>query len=114
MRALLERDLNAPLVVDAKVETGGLSGLPVKPLALSVVSQFYKATNGEVPIIGCGGIASGKDAIDFAKAGASLVQLYTSLGYQGPGLIVRMKEEMADILKKEGKTWKDVIGENHK
>ena len=95
-------------------EFGGLSGVPLKPLALHVVAQFYKETKGLIPIIGCGGIASGNDAVEFAKAGATLVQIYTSLGYKGPGIVHDIKTQVAEILKKENKTWQQIIGLNHK
>jgi dihydroorotate dehydrogenase len=93
---------------------GGLSGKPVKPLALKSVSEFYKLTNGEIPIIGCGGVSSAEDVLDFAKAGATMVQLYTSLGYKGPGLVPRIKEDLVELLKKENKSWMDCIGLDHK
>ena len=94
-------------------ETGGLSGTPLFPLSLSVVKKFYKLTNGKVPIIGCGGISCGDDAIQFAKAGASAIQIYTSFGYQGPGVVYKIKKEAADILLKLGKTWPEIVGSDH-
>jgi dihydroorotate dehydrogenase len=75
-----------------------------------MIKKFYKLTEGKIPIVGCGGISSGKDALEFCKAGASLVQLYTALGYEGPGLIARMKQELADELQKENKTWAELVG----
>lgn len=54
---------------------------------------------GEVPIIGVGGVSSGKDAFEKITAGASLVQLYTALGYEGPPVIGRIKKELAQILR---------------
>ena len=75
---------------------------------------MYKLTNGRIPIIGCGGIASGADAIQFAKAGASVVQIYTSFGYQGPGIVHKIKKEAAEILEKSGKTWSDIVGSDHR
>jgi len=54
--------------------------------------------SGRVPIIGVGGIESGQDAYEKIKAGASLVQIYTALGYQGPPLVRHIKEELAEIL----------------
>lgn len=83
-------------------------------MALKSVSAFYKLTNGEVPIIGCGGITSAEDALEFAKAGATMVQLYTSLGYKGPGLVPQIKEDLAELLKKENKSWMDCVGLNNK
>ncbi|KAJ3326348.1 Dihydroorotate dehydrogenase (quinone), mitochondrial [Boothiomyces sp. JEL0866] len=91
-------------------QMGGLSGAPVKPLALSTVSKFYKLTNGDIPIVGCGGISSAEDALQFCKAGATIVQLYTSMGYKGPGIVPEIKEGLADLLKKEGKTWMECVG----
>lgn len=93
---------------------GGLSGPPVLPLAIETVSKFYKLTAGTVPIIGCGGISNAQDCLRFAKAGASLVQLYTSLGYRGPGLVREIKDELVEVLRKEGRTWGDYVGLDHK
>ncbi|GAA5907522.1 hypothetical protein JCM8208_001403 [Rhodotorula glutinis] len=91
-------------------ETGGLSGPPVKALALRALSALYEQTDGKIPLVGCGGISTGQDALDYAKAGASLVQLYTGFVYGGVGLPRRIKDELAELLKAEGKTWKDVVG----
>ena len=91
-------------------EMGGLSGPPVKPLALAALSALHKATDGKVPLIGCGGISSGQDAIDFAKAGATLVQMYTSFIYEGVGLPRKVKDEVVEILKKEKTTWAKIVG----
>ncbi len=77
-------------------ETGGLSGAPVREKSTAVIRQLAAALQGEVPIIGVGGILRGADAKDKIDAGASLVQLYSGLIYQGPGLVgecVRTLEE---------------------
>jgi dihydroorotate dehydrogenase len=66
-------------------EAGGLSGAPLKTLALERLRDFRSATGGAIPLIAAGGIASGADALPH-RAGASLVQLYSGLVYQGPGL----------------------------
>ncbi|KAJ3329097.1 Dihydroorotate dehydrogenase (quinone), mitochondrial [Blyttiomyces sp. JEL0837] len=100
--------------IKTRREFGGLSGAPLKPLSLSTVRSFYALTNGKVPIIGCGGIYTADDAIDFAKAGASLVQLYTSMGYHGPGIVDEIKEGLVSRLSKEGKKWKELVGEDHR
>lgn len=68
-------------------ETGGLSGAPLKPLALQTVRTLYQSLDGRLPIIGVGGIQSADDAWEFLEAGADLVQIYTGMLYQGPGLI---------------------------
>ncbi|KAI0231660.1 Dihydroorotate dehydrogenase (quinone), mitochondrial, partial [Massospora cicadina] len=95
-------------------EAGGLSGQPLKPLALAVVSKLYKLTDGRVPIIGCGGISSGDDAIQFARAGASLVQFYTHLGYRGPVAPHEIKNQIASYLTTHNMSWKQLIGADHK
>lgn len=84
----------------------------MKPLALKALRKLREVTEGKVPLIGCGGIASGADAVEFAKAGASLVQLYTSMVYEGYGVPRRIKDEVAEILKSEGSTWKGIVGED--
>ncbi|GAA5827431.1 hypothetical protein JCM11251_003811 [Rhodosporidiobolus azoricus] len=91
-------------------ETGGLSGPPVKPLAIRALSALYEQTDGKIPLVGCGGISSGQDALDYAKAGASLVQLYTGFVYGGVGLPRQIKDELAELLRKEGKSWLEVVG----
>ncbi|VDP03789.1 unnamed protein product [Soboliphyme baturini] len=83
-------------------ELGGLSGAPLKYLALQCVRDFYRLTKGKVPIIGCGGIESGKDAYDFIKAGASLVQLYTAIVYNGFPVVGTVKRELSELLKQDG------------
>lgn len=100
------------LLDEAKAETGGLSGGPVKPLALQALRTLRSFLPPSIPLIGCGGIATGEDALDFAKAGASFVQLYTSFGYGGVGTCRRIKDELTDALAKEGKSWKEVVDES--
>lgn len=95
-----------------KREMGGLSGPPVKPYALKALKTLRANLPASVPIIGCGGISSGQDALEFARAGATLVQLYTSFGYEGVGTARRIKDEIVAELKKEGKTWKQVVAES--
>ncbi|KAJ3219049.1 Dihydroorotate dehydrogenase (quinone), mitochondrial, partial [Clydaea vesicula] len=90
-----------------RTETGGLSGKPLLNLSLETVKKFYKLTNGQVLIVGCGGISNGKDALKFCKAGATLVQVYTALGYDGPGLVNNIKSE---VLKELGeKKWQELF-----
>ena len=68
-------------------EAGGLSGAPVFALSNTVIRALKAELNGAIPIIGVGGIMSGQDAVVKMQAGAELVQLYSGLIYQGPGLI---------------------------
>lgn len=79
-------------------EAGGLSGPPLRDMSTKVIGKFYKLTKGQVPIIGVGGISSGQDAYDKIKAGASLVQLYTSLTYEGPPIVNKIKRELVELL----------------
>ncbi|KAI9347431.1 Dihydroorotate dehydrogenase [Zopfochytrium polystomum] len=97
-------------------ETGGLSGPPVHALALDKVRKFYTLTQGAVPIVGCGGVASARDALAFARAGASLVQLYTAFAYQGPGVVHDIKEGVVALLREEegGRPWREVVGQDHR
>ncbi|CDZ98280.1 dihydroorotate dehydrogenase [Phaffia rhodozyma] len=94
-----------------KKEIGGLSGPPVKPLALKVVRALRARLPVETPIIGCGGISSGSDALEFARAGASAVQMYTSFGYAGVGLPRKIKDELEETFTKEGTSWASAVKE---
>lgn len=89
---------------ELKFEEGGLSGAPLKQLSTDCIRDFYRMTDGRVPIVGCGGISSGADAYEKIKAGASLVQIYTALIYQGFPVIGRIKQELAECLRKDGFT----------
>ena len=64
-----------------------------------------------IPLIGCGGISTGQDALEYAKTGASIVQLYTGFGYDGVGACRRIKDQLGELLLKEGKTWGEVVGD---
>ncbi len=83
-------------------EPGGLSGKPLFAPSTALLAEMYRLTGGKLPLIGVGGISSGADAYEKIRAGASLVQLYTALVYQGPGLVRRIKEELAALLARDG------------
>jgi dihydroorotate dehydrogenase len=83
-------------------EAGGLSGAPLKPLALDALRKFRRASGGEIPLIGVGGIATADDAWERIRAGASLVQLYSAMVYEGPGIARRIARGLAQRLKREG------------
>ncbi|CAG5116081.1 unnamed protein product, partial [Candidula unifasciata] len=85
-----------------KKEPGGLSGEPLKAKALETIRDMYKLTQGQVPIIGVGGVSSGQDAYDKVKAGACLIQVYTALVFHGPPVISKIKREMAELLRRDG------------
>jgi dihydroorotate dehydrogenase len=83
-------------------ETGGLSGAPLFAMSTEVLSKIHRLTEGQLTLIGVGGISSGADAYAKIKAGASLVQLYTALAYQGPGLVTRIKRDLLALLERDG------------
>ena len=83
-------------------ESGGLSGAPLKEKALAMLQAFANATQGRLPLIAAGGIASGADAYARIRAGASLVQLYSALVYHGPMLAQRINLELAALLRRDG------------
>lgn len=96
-------------------QTGGLSGKPLKPLSLQALRHLRKYTKDSgLVLVGCGGISSGQDALEFGKAGATFVELYTAFAYKGPGLPAKIRDELAELLQKEGKTWTQIIGEDDK
>lgn len=86
----------------ARGEAGGLSGAPLFARSTALLADMHRATGGGLTLVGVGGVASGADARAKIAAGASLVELYTALVYEGPGLIARIKRELADILRREG------------
>ena len=94
-----------------KWEEGGLSGRPLKQKSTEVLRQFYRHTKGEMTLIGVGGVSDAAGALEKIKSGASLIQLYTALVYQGPGLIAKLKRELAVLLRDEGfASLEDAIG----
>lgn len=103
------------LISPLKEEPGGLSGAPLADMSTAMISDMYKRTHGTIPIIGVGGIFTGADAYDKIKAGASLVQVYTSFTYRGPPVVGKIKRELDDMLKKDGvKSLKDAVGKDAK
>ena len=83
-------------------ETGGLSGAPLFDLSNRVLARAFLRARGRLTLIGVGGVFSGADVLTKIRAGASLVQLYTSFAYHGPALIPRLKAELRDALKAAG------------
>jgi len=96
---------------EIKKEKGGLSGEPLQQISTNMITKFYKQLNGEIPIIGVGGVNSGKSAYEKIIAGASLLQLYTGFVYRGPSVAKDIKRELIQILKTEGlNNIKEAIG----
>ena len=76
-----------------------------------VLRKVYRHTKGKIPLIGCGGISSGRDAYRKIRSGASLVQIYTALAIEGPGVVPRIKRELAACLEEDGiATVGDAVG----
>lgn len=83
-------------------EAGGLSGAPLMALSTEVLRRTAQRVEGQFPLVGCGGIGSGADAYAKIRAGATLVQLYSMMVYEGPPLIRRIKDELAALLARDG------------
>jgi dihydroorotate dehydrogenase len=85
-----------------RIGPGGLSGPPIESRALRMVRYLYRRTEGRVPVIGVGGVRSADTAYARIRAGASLVQLYTGLVYEGPELVRRVNEGLVALLERDG------------
>jgi dihydroorotate dehydrogenase len=83
-------------------ETGGLSGAPLRSLATQRLRDFHKATGGAVPLVGVGGIATAEHAWERIRAGASLVQLYSAMVYEGPGLGAQIVRGLETLMRRDG------------
>ena len=112
-RIAMEKRLGALIVSNTTVsrpplrsrhsgESGGLSGAPLRALALERLRDFHKATGGRLPLVGVGGIATAEDAWERIRAGASLVQLYSAMIYEGPGIARRIVRGLEQLMRREG------------
>ena len=101
---LANTTLERPETLPARFRTksGGLSGPYVRDRSTASIADFYRLTAGQLPIIGVGGISSAQDAYAKIRAGASLIQLYTALVYQGPGLVTQIHKDLVGLLKADG------------
>ena len=96
-----------------KNELGGLSGEPLNTISNNLIKKFYKEVKNKVTIIGVGGVNSGQTAFEKLKCGASLLQLYTGMIYEGPGVVKKIKTELIDIFQKDKiKNVNEIIGIN--
>jgi len=113
VRAALDAGIDALIVANTTIsrpplksrhanEQGGLSGRPLRALALKQLQLFRAASGGQIPLIGVGGIETADDAWQRIRAGASLVQLYSAMVYEGPGIAMRIAKGLARRLKREG------------
>jgi len=95
-----------------KEEEGGLSGKPLHQISVNMIKKFYNELKGKIPIIGVGGVSSGKSAYEKIIAGASLLQVYTGFVYRGPLTAKLIKKELIQILKSEGvKSIQEIVGQ---
>ena len=112
-RIALDRRLGALIVSNTTIsrpplrsrgseEAGGLSGAPLRPLALQRLRDFRTATGGALPLVGVGGIATARDAWERIRAGASLVQVYSAMVYQGPGIAREIVHGLERCMRRDG------------
>lgn len=98
-----------------RVQPGGLSGRPLRDLSTQTIADLYRLTKGSIPIVGVGGVFSGEDAYAKIRAGASAVQLYSALIYNGPPVVRTVKAQLAELLRKDGYARiQDAVGADHK
>ena len=113
VRAALDHHVDALIVANTTIsrpplksryagQTGGLSGAPLKSLALETLRAFRSASGGEIPLVGVGGIATADDAWERIRAGASLVQLYSAMVYEGPLIARTIASGLSRRLEREG------------
>ena len=97
-----------------RAETGGLSGKPLRKRSTEMIRTLFAELGPEIPIIGVGGIFNGADAYEKIRAGASAVQIYTALIFEGPGLVRKVKAELVKLLESEGfKSVSEAVGKDH-
>lgn len=102
------------LATETAKEAGGLSGAPLLAPSTDLLGRMYRLTEGKLPLIGVGGIASACDAYMKIRAGASLVQIYSAMVFEGPGLAARIARTLPDLLKADGFTHvRDAVGADH-
>ena len=107
-------DQNRENLLDKKKnESGGLSGKTLRNLSTELIKKFYTQLKGKIPIIGVGGVDSGKYAFEKLAACASAIQLYTGMIYKGPTIVKEIKKELIDIMREKNfKNIKEVVGSN--
>ena len=103
------------LIDSQRTETGGLSGKPLMAPSTMVLADLYRLTEGRIPLIGVGGVASAEDAYAKIRAGASLVQLYTAMVYEGPHVVININRGLVECLNRDGYTnVTDAVGAEHR
>jgi len=98
-----------------RIQDGGLSGEPLNEISNKIIQKFYLRLGRSIPIIGAGGVSSGATAYEKIKSGASLLQLYTALIYEGPYVAKKINKELSNLIKLNGyNNISEVIGINCK
>ena len=93
---------------------GGLSGVPLKDRSTECIRTLFAATRGKIPIVGVGGIGTGHDVWEKLKAGASVVEVYSMMVYRGPGMVSKVRQELAELMVQNGKrTVDEIVGMDH-
>ena len=96
-----------------KHQKGGLSGKPIAQKSNKLIAKFYNLLKGKIEIIGVGGVDSGQSAYEKFLVGASYVQLYTGMVFQGPNIVGKIKKELKELLINDGvKNFREIIGKN--
>ena len=96
-----------------KNEIGGLSGRPLFVQSTLSLKKIFSLTNGQILLIGVGGVSNGNECYEKIKSGANLIQLYTALIFQGPKIVTKIKNELVDLMKTDGfKNIKEVVGKD--
>ena len=96
-----------------KNEIGGLSGKPLFVQSTLSLKKMFSLTNGQIPLIGVGGVSNGNECYEKIKSGANLIQLYTALIFRGPKIVNKIKNELIDLMKTDGfKNIKEVVGKD--
>ena len=90
------------LIDPQRTETGGLSGRPLMTSSTAVLADLYRLTEGRLPLVGVGGVASAEEAYAKIRAGASLVQLYTAMIYEGPHMVAQVNRGLIELLQRDG------------
>jgi dihydroorotate dehydrogenase len=100
----------ASLVSPFAKENGGLSGAPLYPISTRILAQTFLRVEGQFPLIGVGGVDSPETAFAKFEAGATLVELYSALVFEGPGLVARIKKGLIEQLTREGQELASLVG----
>ena len=107
----IERPKN--LLSKNKNEIGGLSGKPLFVQSTLSLKKMFSLTNGQILLIGVGGVSNGNECYEKIKSGANLIQLYTALIFRGPKIVNKIKNELVDLMKTDGfKNIKEVVGKD--